>query len=56
MNAIVPRDHLEELLAALGGPAQLVDLPSARGHDTFLTEPRALGRILDNALSIQTLS
>jgi len=40
----------------LGGTAQLIDWPSSRGHDAFLTEPLALGRILDNALSIQTLS
>lgn len=51
-DAIVPRDQLELLAARLGGPARLVDLPSTRGHDAFLTEPRALGRILDNALSI----
>ena len=55
-DAIVPRAQLEELVATLAGPAQLVDLPSTRGHDAFLTEPRALGRILDNALSISTLS
>jgi homoserine O-acetyltransferase len=55
-DAIVPREQLEELVAALGGPAQLVDLPSTRGHDAFLTEPCALGRILDNALSTPTLS
>ena len=55
-DAIVPRRQLEELVATLAGPAQLVDLPSTRGHDAFLTEPRALGRILDNALSIQALS
>ena len=55
-DAIVPREQLEELVATLGGPAQLVDLPSTRGHDAFLTEPRALGRILDHALSIHTLS
>jgi len=55
-DAIVPREQLEQLVVMLGGPAQLIDLPSSRGHDAFLTEPRALGRILDNALSIQTLS
>ena len=54
-DAIVPREQLEELVATLGGPARLVDLPSTRGHDAFLTEPRALGLILDNALSIHTL-
>jgi homoserine O-acetyltransferase len=55
-DTIVPREQLEYLVNHLGGPAQLVDLPSSRGHDAFLTEPRALGRILDNALSIPTLS
>ncbi len=55
-DAIVPREQLEYLVANLGGPTQLVDLPSTRGHDAFLTEPRELGRILDNALSIPTLS
>jgi homoserine O-acetyltransferase len=55
-DAIVPREQLEYLVDHLGGPAQLVDLPSTRGHDAFLTEPRELGRILDNALSIPTLS
>jgi homoserine O-acetyltransferase len=52
-DAIVPRAQLEYLVAHLGGPARLIDLPSTRGHDAFLTEPRALGLILDNALSIQ---
>lgn len=55
-DTIVPREQLEYLAAHLGGPAQLVHLPSRRGHDAFLTEPRALGRILDNALSLPTLS
>jgi homoserine O-acetyltransferase len=55
-DAIVPREQLAFLAAHLGGPARLVDLPSTRGHDAFLTEPRALGRILDNALSIPTCS
>ena len=55
-DTIVPREQLEYLAAHLGGPARLVDLPSTRGHDAFLTEPRELGRILDIALSTQTLS
>jgi homoserine O-acetyltransferase len=55
-DAIVPREQLQYLVDHLGGPAQLIDLPSTRGHDAFLTEPRTLGRILDNALSIPTLS
>jgi homoserine O-acetyltransferase len=55
-DAIVPREQLEFLAAHLGGPTRLVDLPSTRGHDAFLTEPRALGAILDNALSLPVLS
>ncbi|HEV8218293.1 MAG TPA: homoserine O-succinyltransferase [Gemmatimonadaceae bacterium] len=55
-DAIVPRQQLEDLVAHLAGPARLVDLPSTRGHDAFLTEPRELGRILDNALSIPNFS
>jgi len=55
-DAIVPREQLEDLVAKLAGPAQLVDLATTRGHDAFLTEPRALGRILDHALSIPVLS
>ncbi|HEV8217612.1 MAG TPA: homoserine O-succinyltransferase [Gemmatimonadaceae bacterium] len=55
-DAIVPRQQLEDLVAHLAGPARLVDLPSTRGHDAFLTEPRELGRILDNALSIANFS
>jgi homoserine O-acetyltransferase len=55
-DAIVPRSQLETLVASLGGPAQLIDLPSTRGHDAFLTEPVALGRILGRALSTIILS
>jgi homoserine O-acetyltransferase len=55
-DAIVPREQLEYLAGNLAGPTQLVDLPSTRGHDAFLTEPRELGRILDNALSLPVLS
>lgn len=55
-DAIVPREQLEDLVAKLAGPSRLVDLPSTRGHDAFLTEPRELGRIIDNALSIPVLS
>jgi homoserine O-acetyltransferase len=55
-DAVVPRSQLETLVLLLAGPAQLVDLPSTRGHDAFLTEPAALGRILDRALSTIILS
>jgi homoserine O-acetyltransferase len=55
-DAIVPRAQLEALVSQLAGPAQLVDLASTRGHDAFLTEPDALGRILGRALSTIILS
>lgn len=46
----VPREQLDELARLAGGPCRLVDLPSTKGHDAFLTEPEALGRILTEAL------
>lgn len=55
-DAIVPREQLVTLVSHLAGPAQLIDLPSTRGHDAFLTEPATLGRILDRALSTIILS
>lgn len=55
-DAIVPREQLETLAQRLAGPARLVDLPSIRGHDAFLTEPAALGRILERALSTVILT
>ncbi len=55
-DAIVPREQLATLVSRLAGPAQLIDLASTRGHDAFLTEPAALGRILDRALSTIILS
>jgi len=55
-DAIVPRAQLATLVSLLAGPAQLIDLPSTRGHDAFLTEPLALGRIIDRALSTIILS
>jgi len=47
-DQVVPRDDLEELARLLGAP--IVDLPGTHGHDAFLTEPVALGRILHDAL------
>jgi homoserine O-acetyltransferase/O-succinyltransferase len=46
----VPREQLEELSRLLGGPSRLVDLPSSKGHDAFLTEPHTVSRILTEAL------
>lgn len=50
-DAIVPRDLIAALAAGVSGPSQLVDLPSDNGHDAFLTEPEALGAIVETALN-----
>jgi homoserine O-acetyltransferase len=47
----VPREQTEELARLIGGPCRIVELPSIHGHDAFLTEPEALGRILESCLS-----
>jgi homoserine O-acetyltransferase len=46
----VPRELVEELARGISAPCRIVDLPSDSGHDAFLTEPEALGRILEEAL------
>ncbi|MEP6494301.1 MAG: homoserine O-succinyltransferase [bacterium] len=55
-DVIVPAEQLESLAARLGGPNRLVHLPTAHGHDAFLTEPRKLGRILRTILSSENVS
>ena len=50
-DAIVPREQIATLAAAVRGSSRLVDLPSENGHDAFLTEPAALGAIIDEALT-----
>ncbi|HMA23482.1 MAG TPA: homoserine O-succinyltransferase [Gemmatimonadaceae bacterium] len=55
-DAIVPGEQLETLAARLGGPMQLIHLPTTRGHDAFLTEPAAVGAIIHTALSTTKLS
>jgi Homoserine acetyltransferase len=55
-DIVVPRAQLESLAERLGGPVQLVDLPSRTGHDAFLTEPEALGAILCTAFTTSILS
>lgn len=52
-DAVVPRAEVIELAARLGGPSRLVDLPSPKGHDGFLTEHHALSAILSTALTIR---
>jgi homoserine O-acetyltransferase len=55
-DAIVPREQMEQLGRALGGAHRLVDLSTSTGHDAFLTEPDALGRILSSAFNVSILS
>ena len=50
-DTVVPREQLERLAAALGGPSRIIDLPSKNGHDAFLTEAFGLGRILTESIS-----
>ena len=45
-DTIVPSEQMRALAANLTGPVRLVELPTTRGHDAFLTEPTALTRIL----------
>lgn len=48
----VPRELVNELARLIGGPCEVVELPSAIGHDAFLTETEAMGRILRDALEV----
>jgi homoserine O-acetyltransferase len=45
-DTVVPGEQMRVLAEKLAGPTRLVELPSTRGHDAFLTEPVALGRLL----------
>ena len=49
-DAVVPIAHMRQLAQLLGGPAQLVELPTRHGHDGFLTDTDTLAPILRNAL------
>lgn len=55
-DAIVPAEQLEQLATRLAGPNRLVTLASTRGHDAFLTEPTALGNIVEVAISTNLVS
>ena len=46
----VPRELVDELAAKIAGSCAVVELPSKVGHDGFLTETDAVGRILRAAL------
>jgi len=55
-DAIVPSEQLEELAATIAAPTRLIHLASTRGHDAFLTEPEALGNILEVAIATTIVS
>ncbi len=55
-DAIVPGEQMAALSARLVAPHQLVELPTKCGHDAFLTEPEALGRLLRTSLATTRLS
>ena len=55
-DAIVPAEQMHALAARLGGPSRLVELPTTRGHDAFLAEPEAIGRLLKDALTTPRLA
>lgn len=55
-DAIVPGEQMTALAAKLAAPNQLVELPTKTGHDAFLTEPEALGRLLRESLATTRLS
>jgi homoserine O-acetyltransferase len=55
-DAIVPEQQLEQLAASIDAPTRFIRLPSTRGHDAFLTEPEALGSILEIAIATRLVS
>jgi homoserine O-acetyltransferase len=50
-DRLVPPEQMQALSDRLGAPNQLVHLPTACGHDAFLTEPSKIGAIIHNALN-----
>ena len=55
-DAIVPAEQLEQLAATIAAPTRFIHLASTRGHDAFLTEPDALGNILEVAIATTIVS
>lgn len=55
-DAIVPGEQMRALAERFGAPARLAELPTTRGHDAFLTEPEALGRLIADSLAITSCS
>ncbi|HSQ30208.1 MAG TPA: homoserine O-succinyltransferase [Gemmatimonadaceae bacterium] len=54
-DSIVPGEQMQALAAGLAAPSRLVELPTTRGHDAFLAEPEAIGRLLKDSLATTTL-
>ena len=55
-DTVVPLEQLELLAASIAAPTRLVHLASDKGHDAFLTEPDALGGILEVAIATTLVS
>ena len=55
-DTIVPGDQIRVLAARLAGPSRLVEVPTTCGHDAFLAEPDAIGRLVKNSLTASRLS
>lgn len=55
-DTIVPGEQMQALAARLAGPARLAEVPTSRGHDAFLAEPDAIGRLIKDSLTISRLS
>lgn len=49
-DRLVPAADVAELVACLGGPGELKVIHSVYGHDAFLKEPEAIGRLVRQAL------
>ena len=55
-DTIVPGEQMQALASLLAGPNRLVELPTTRGHDAFLAEPEAIGRLLKDSLTTSSLT
>ncbi len=55
-DRVVPAAQMEELARRLAGPVRLERLASRFGHDAFLCEPEAIGRLLASVLFQPPLS
>jgi len=55
-DAIVPAAQTTALAAQLAVPNDVITLATRYGHDAFLTEPAAIGRVLATALDLRSLA